>query len=70
MPRTMTTPNGCSSPILMGGLSAVSHTDDDLKELDAILPPETVEALEAFRELTRAAFTGIIDAMLAERTLH
>lgn len=44
--------------------------DDDLKELDTILPPETVEALEAFRELTRAAFTGIIDAMLAERTLH
>ena len=44
--------------------------DDDLKELDALLPPETVEALEAFRELTRAAFTGIIDAMWAERTLH
>jgi hypothetical protein len=48
----------------------VGTMNDDLKELDALLPPETVEALEAFRELTRAAFTGIIDAMWTERTLH
>lgn len=33
--------------------------DDELKELDALLPPETVEALEAWRELFRAVFTGI-----------
>jgi hypothetical protein len=44
--------------------------NDDLKELDALLDPETVEALEAWRELTRAAFTGIADAMWAERTVH
>lgn len=46
------------------------HSDDALKELDALLPAETVEALEAFRELTRAAFTGLADAMWAERTVH
>ncbi len=39
---------------------------DDLKDLD----PETAEALEAWPELTRAAFTGIIDAMWAKRTVH
>jgi hypothetical protein len=46
------------------------NADDDLKELDALLDPETVEALEGWRELTRAVFTGIIDAMWAERTVH
>lgn len=44
--------------------------EDDLKELDVLLGPETVTALEGWRELTRAAFTGIIDAMWAERTVH
>lgn len=46
------------------------NANDDLKELDDLLDPETVAALEGLRELTRAAFTGIIDAMWAERTVH
>lgn len=44
--------------------------NDDLKELDALIPPEIVKELEQFRELTRAAFTGIADAMWAERPVH
>lgn len=44
--------------------------NDDLKELDALLDPETVEALEYWRELTRAAFTGIADAKWRGSTLH
>lgn len=67
---------------------------EDLKELDAVIPPEIANGVEKFREVFRIAtwdelrqlvdklaaapvktiqrppFTGIADAMWAERTLH
>lgn len=59
----------CRESAAFGGWTTVKP-DEDLKELDALIPPEIVKELEQFRELTRSPFTGIADALLAERTVH